>query len=144
MTNYTRRFHNPYILVVSVTPNMNNLKLELELVWLSRFCKRFRDNALMKQRSETLGHGIFYKVRLSVIRDRTDKIRWSVQSRETRAKKTPDGRGPEQSRVKFMYCKIVKRLTVILPGEYSIQMTWHETIWTALFSIVDNSLRNYP
>jgi hypothetical protein len=43
----------------------------------------------------------------------------AVQSREIRVKKTPGGRGPEQSKVKFMYCKIVKRVTVILSGEYS-------------------------
>jgi hypothetical protein len=34
----------------------------------------------MKHRSETLGHGIFYTVRLSVIRDRTGKINQSVDS----------------------------------------------------------------
>jgi hypothetical protein len=55
---------------------------------------------------ETLGEGAFYTVQLSVIRDRTDKIsqlvesEGSVQSREIRAKKTPDRRGPEQSKVK--------------------------------------------
>jgi hypothetical protein len=74
----------------------------------------------MKHRIETLGHGIFYTVRLSVIRDRTDKMSELVESRDQfRAKKKPDGRGPEQSKVKFICCKIVKRLTVILPGEYS-------------------------
>jgi hypothetical protein len=43
----------------------------------------------------------------------------AVQSREIRAKKTPDRRGPEQSKLKFMCCKIVKRLTVVLSGESS-------------------------
>jgi hypothetical protein len=35
----------------------------------------------MKHRSETLEHGILYTVRLSVIRDRTDKISLPVESR---------------------------------------------------------------
>jgi hypothetical protein len=41
-----------------------------------------------------------------------------VQSREMRAKKKPERRDPERSKVKFICCKIVKRVTVILPGEY--------------------------
>jgi hypothetical protein len=43
----------------------------------------------------------------------------AVQSRDIRAKKRPDGRGPEQSKVKFMCFLIVQRLTAILPDEYS-------------------------
>jgi hypothetical protein len=31
----------------------------------------------MKHKSEALGHGLFYTFRLSVIRDRTDKISYS-------------------------------------------------------------------
>jgi hypothetical protein len=48
---------------------------------------------------ETFGEGVLYAVQLLVIRGRVDKIR-SVQSREIRAKKMPDRRGPEQSKVK--------------------------------------------
>jgi hypothetical protein len=44
-------------------------------------CKRFRDNALMKHRSETVGHGIIYTVRRSDRRDRTVKISESVDSK---------------------------------------------------------------
>jgi hypothetical protein len=46
----------------------------------------------------------------------------TVKSQITRrgtVKKTPNRRGPEESKLKFVCCKIVKRLTVILPGEYS-------------------------
>jgi hypothetical protein len=79
----------------------NQMVTELELVWLPRFFKRFRDNASTKHRSKTLEHGTFYTARLSVIRDRTDTIsesvdsEGSVQSREIRAKKTLDRRGPD-------------------------------------------------
>jgi hypothetical protein len=78
-----------------------------------------------ESQDETLGEGDFCIVRLPVIGDRADKISQSVdsegtvQSREIRAKKRPDRRGPEQSKVKFMRCKVVERLAVILPGEYS-------------------------
>jgi hypothetical protein len=87
---------------------------ELELVRFTQYWKRVRYNAHTKHRMKP-----FYTVRLSVIWDRTDKIGRSVQSKETRAKKTPDGRDPEQSKVKFMRCKPVKWTTVILLGEYS-------------------------
>jgi hypothetical protein len=36
----------------------------------------------MKHRRETLGHEIFYTVRLSVIRDPTDEIDYSVEGRD--------------------------------------------------------------
>jgi hypothetical protein len=67
--------------------------MELELVWLPRFCKRFRDNALMTHRSETLGHMIFYTVRLSVIRDRTD-----IEGSDNEMRDSEEDAGQKRSR----------------------------------------------
>jgi hypothetical protein len=52
--------------------------------------KAFPIQRTYETQDETLGEGALYTVRLSVIRDQVDKIRSSVQSREIRAKKTPD------------------------------------------------------
>jgi sterol desaturase/sphingolipid hydroxylase (fatty acid hydroxylase superfamily) len=79
---------------------------------------------------ETLGEGAFYTVRLLVRIDQADKIRWSVQSREIRAKKTADRRGPEQSEVKWhqktslwlMCCTLVKWKIVVIA--VNIPINW--------------------
>jgi hypothetical protein len=54
----------------------------------------------MKHRSETLGHGIFYTARLSLIRDRTDKISESVESEgsDTEMRDSEDDVGQKMSR----------------------------------------------
>jgi hypothetical protein len=80
--------------------------------------KAFPIQRTHERQDETFGEDVFYTVWLSVIRNRADKIRESVESRnqfsgERRRRLT------EESKVKFMCCKIVKRLTIILPGEYS-------------------------
>jgi hypothetical protein len=68
--------------------------------------KAFPIQRTSETRVETLGEGAFYTVRLSVIRDRADKISQSVESegsvhsREIGEKKMPNRRVPEQSKVK--------------------------------------------
>jgi hypothetical protein len=71
---------------------------------------------------ENPGEGAFYTVWPSVISVQVDMIRWTVQSREIIAKKTPDRRGPEESKVKcyqktslwWMCCTFVKWTTAVI------------------------------